>query len=259
MIKRFAPILLILFACFSAWAQVPMDTQVQIVKAEDARRYDAVLENLMKSPSADVRKRAALAAGRIGKEEAIAALVRLLESDPGNSVRVMAAFSIGEIESMNGADAILKALADTSTPSEVRARTVEAAGKIAAANPKNDKSRQLAVAIIKTLQFESSKNSAPDTAVIRLGLTAALRARPEGAADVVRPFLAYSDPAIVADALNTLARLRAKNANRDARDLLATHLNANVRANAARVLGSADDKESVDILIKASTSDQDLR
>src|SRR3954462_5589257 len=40
-------------------------------KAEDARRYDAVLENLMKSSTADVRKRAALAAGRIGKEESI--------------------------------------------------------------------------------------------------------------------------------------------------------------------------------------------
>jgi cyclophilin family peptidyl-prolyl cis-trans isomerase/HEAT repeat protein len=90
-------------------------------------------------------------------------------------------------------------------------------------------------------------------------LTAALRSRPDGAADVVLPFLAYSDPNIIADALNTLARLRAKNANHDARDLLTTHLSAIVRANAARVLGAAEDKEAVDILIKAATSDSDLR
>ena len=259
MIKRLAPILLILFACFSASAQVPMDTQVQIVKAEDARRYDAVLENLMKSPSADVRKRAALAAGRIGKVEAIPALVRLLETDANVDVRTMAAFALGETESMNCAEAILKALADPATPGAVMARAVEAAGKIAAANQKNERSKQLGAAILKTLQFESSKSSAPDTLVIRLALTAALRARPDGAAEVVRPFLANSDPNIVANALNTLARLRAKNANRDARDLLATNLHAVVRANAARLLGAAEDKDAVDVLIKAATSDLDQR
>jgi cyclophilin family peptidyl-prolyl cis-trans isomerase/HEAT repeat protein len=259
MIKRFAPIFLILFTCFSAWAQVPIDTQIQIVKAEDARRYDAVLENLMKSPSADVRKRAALAAGRIGKIEAIPTLVRLLEKDANVDVRTMAAFALGETESINCADPILKALADTATPGSVMARAVEAAGKIAAANPKNERSKQLGAAILKTLQFESSKASASDTLVIRLALTAALRARPDGAADVIRPFLAYSDPNIVADALNTLARLRAKNADRDARDLLATNLHAVVRANAARVLGAAEDKDAVDILIKAATSDTDQR
>jgi HEAT repeat protein len=53
--------------------------------------------------------------------------------------------------------------------------------------------------------------------------------------------------------------LRAKNANRDARDLLASHLHAIVRANAARVLGAAEDKEAVDVLIKAATTDTDSR
>ncbi|MEP6849259.1 MAG: peptidylprolyl isomerase, partial [Acidobacteriota bacterium] len=64
---------------------------------------------------------------------------------------------------------------------------------------------------------------------------------------------------IVGDALNTLTRLRAKNANRDARDLLATNVNAVVRAGAARVLGAAEDKDAADILIKAATTDTDLR
>src|SRR5947208_5533557 len=89
---------------------MPMDTQVQIVKAEDARRYDAVLENLMRSPSADIRKRAALAAGRIGKEEAIGPLVALLEKDPRADVRATAAFALGETESLQAADAVLRGL-----------------------------------------------------------------------------------------------------------------------------------------------------
>ena len=65
---------------------------------------------------------------------------------------------------------------------------------------------------------------------------------------------------MVADALNTLARLRAKNADRDARDLLATNVNAVVRANtAARVLGAAEDKDAFDVLLKAAAEDKDSR
>jgi cyclophilin family peptidyl-prolyl cis-trans isomerase/HEAT repeat protein len=249
----------LLVAGICASAQVPMNVQVQILKAEDARRYDKTLEDLIKSPNLLIRHRAALAAGRIGDERAIPALVELLDKEAAVNTAAMAAFAIGEIESIDGADAILKALADTTAPNEVMARAVEAAGKIAAANPKDEKSKQLSAAILKTLEFENSKRSAPDLLVIRLGLTAALRARPESAAEIVRPFLAYTDPNIVADALNTLARLRAKNANRDARDLLSTNLNAIVRANAARVLGAAEDKDAVDVLIKAATSDTDQR
>ena len=247
--------------CFfaAASAQVPINVQVQIVKAEDARRYDTTLEDLIKSPNLSVRHRAALAAGRIGDERALPALIDLLDNEAAVKTAAVAAFAIGEIESINGADAILQTLADTTTPAEVTARAVEAAGKIAAANAKNEKSKQLAAAILKTLEFENTKRSSPDTLVIRLGLTAALRARPDGAADVVRPFLAYSDPNIVGDALNTLARLRAKNSNRDARDLLTTSPNAVVRANAARVLGAAEAKEATDDLIKAITGDSDVR
>src|SRR5438874_2010899 len=106
--KRFPIIFLFVFLPISA--QVPMNVGIQILKAEDARRYDAVLENLMKSPNADIRKRAALAAGRIGKEEAIGPLVNLLEKDPSVDVRTMAAFALGEIESIKAADAILRAL-----------------------------------------------------------------------------------------------------------------------------------------------------
>ena len=262
----------IIFLCFHMVpAQVPMTVQLQIVKAEDARRYDSVLEKLMHSPNAAIRKRAALAAGRIGREEAIPTLVGLLEKDPNTDVRTMAAFALGETESIKAADAVLRAIgtsqvaaaqAETRAVASVpmtTARLLEAAGKIAAANPKDEKSKQLGATVLTVFNAELSKQSTPDTGVVRLGLTAVLRARPAGAEETVRKFLAFSDPNIVGDALNTLARLRAKNSNRDARDLLNTSPNAVVRANAARVLAAAEAKESADDLIKAITGDSDVR
>jgi cyclophilin family peptidyl-prolyl cis-trans isomerase/HEAT repeat protein len=286
--KKFVLFPIVLFLCsVAAFAQVPLATQVQILKAEDERRYDSVLENLMTSPNAAVRERAVLAAGRIGDERAVPALVNLLRNDTSENVKEMAAFALGETESIEAADAVLGELraaqAETrpvgsvpggrlSTASmvysgplgtlanaRVSARLVEAAGKIAAANAKDDRAKALGEAVANVLKKELESKASPRTAVIRLGLTAVLRARPAGAEETVRMFLAYTDPAIVADALNTLARLRAKNANRDARDLLATNPSPIVRANAARVLGAAEDKEAVDVLIRAATSDKDER
>src|SRR6185295_12816317 len=78
---------------------VPPPTLLQIVKAEDERRWDGELRGLLSSPNSAIRKRAALAAGRIGNEDAISALTPLLEKDANVSVRAMAAFALGEIES----------------------------------------------------------------------------------------------------------------------------------------------------------------
>lgn len=244
-------------------AQVPTATLIKIVRAEDSRAYGPQLEILMKSPDADVRKRTALAAGRIGNERAIAVLTGLLESDVSQEVREMAAFAIGEIESINATDAILKILDPDKRPrgtaSGTIARSVEAAGKIAAANPKDERSKSLGKAIVAILDFEHNKRSAAHVGIVSLSLTAILRARPEGGADSVKNFIRFSDPRVVAVALNTLTRLRAKNANAEVRELLADHKDPTVRANAARVLGAAEDKGAFDLLLKTAISDQDLR
>ena len=240
-------------------SQVPLITAIQIAKAEDARRYDATLENLMKAPNEAIRSRAALAAGRIGDDKALPVLTAILEKDQSEALRTLAAFAIGEIESVTAAGVILATLKDTKTTGAVRSRAVEAAGKIAAANSKDDAAKTLGAAILDVLVTEDQRRSSPDAQVIRLALTAALRARPAAADEILRKFLAYSDPEIVADALNALARLRAKNANRVARDLLATNLHALVRANAARLLGVAEDKDAFDVLLKAATDDSDSR
>lgn len=264
---KFLQLLYLLLLLVPAVAgQVPVTTQIAILKAEDARRYDKSLEELLKNPSEDVRVRAALAAGRIGNDAAVPALTTLLRSDRSIRVREVVAFALGEIESIKAADIILQLIGETSKASmpgvvehDNRGRLAEAAGKIAAANAKDPKAKDLGGAIVFTLEAEHLKSARQNSETIRLALTAVLRARPAGSEDTVRKFLAYTDPTVISDALNTLSRLRAKNSNRDARDLLKTHVHAIVRANAARVLGAAEDKDAVDELIKAATSDADQR
>jgi cyclophilin family peptidyl-prolyl cis-trans isomerase/HEAT repeat protein len=233
---------------------------LRIIRAEDERRWDNDLRSLFSARNAAVRSRAALAAGRIGSEDAVADLINLLRLDDESDVRVMAAFALGEIESGLGADALLAVLKDTKD-SELKARTVEALGKIAAALPKEQevRSRELGGAILEALTFEARRRSAPDTLTILLGLTATLRAKPPGAGPIVAEFLHYSDPRIRADAANTLARLRLKDGNDQLRNLLKSDPDPIVRANAVRVLGATEDRVSFDALLDRALEDKDSR
>ena len=258
--KKFISVCFVVF-CFAAsvFAQIPVKTLVNIVKAEDELRFDNTLEDLLKDKNAEIRFRAAVAAGRIGNEKAVPALVNLLEGDKETNVRQMAAFALGEIESIAAADAILKILNNTKDHPHIRARAIEAAGKIAAANVKDERSKMLGEAILSNLEFERRKRSGPYENVIELGLTAILRARPENAEKTLVEYTEAYTPQIRANALNALARLRAKNAVENARKLLQTDTDAIVRANAARVLGAAEHKESADLLLKAALTDEDSR
>lgn len=247
--------------CFSVslFAQIPVQTLVQISKAEDELRFDKTLEALLKSKNAKIRVRSALAAGRIGNDAAIPSLVSLLQNDKDDEVRVMSAFALGEIESIKAADAILQVLGNTKNDGTLRAKAIEAAGKIAAANAKEEKSKELGKAIVAALEFEKGRRSAPSSETILKGLTAVLRVRPENGDIIVAKFLTYSDVRIRADAGNTLARLRAKNANEALRTMLQKDSDAVARANAARVLGAAEDKELLEILLNAAVKDTDSR
>src|SRR5678816_3628911 len=80
---------------------------VTILQAEDERRWSNELMQLLSNQSPVVRKRAALAAGRIGDEGAVRSLTCVLERDTDTSVRAMAAFALGEIESVTGAQALI--------------------------------------------------------------------------------------------------------------------------------------------------------
>jgi cyclophilin family peptidyl-prolyl cis-trans isomerase/HEAT repeat protein len=248
-------------------------TMLRILRAEDERRSDPTLSALLSSPYPIVRKRAALALGRIGEERDLPALLAALKADRDNDVRQMCAFAIGEIESPAGADGLIAILDDTRESGDVRARTVEALGKIGAvmlsstsasgpqtAAPKiEDKAlTKIRIAILDALKFESGRRSMPHRSTLLLGLTAALRVRPEGAGPVIVKFLGYSDPRVVADVLNAMARLRLKNDNDRVRQLL-SHSDATVRANAARVIGAAEDKGAFDPLLARALTDNDVR
>jgi cyclophilin family peptidyl-prolyl cis-trans isomerase/HEAT repeat protein len=245
---------------------IPEEIMLRIVRAEDERRWDASdLGALFADKNPLVRSRAALAAGRIGDEGAVAPLVELLQKDQNSGVRAMAAFALGEIESAQGADALIAAVRTSQLP-EVRARALEALGKIAAALPQDAEQRRQVIGqvILSALNVERTQAVSVESGVANLdvellGLTAVLRARPTDAGKVVALYLASTNGRVRADAANTLARLRAKDGTEQLRKLLMSDQNAVVRANAARALGAAEDKPAVDDLIKQATNDEDLR
>jgi cyclophilin family peptidyl-prolyl cis-trans isomerase len=232
---------------------------VTITQAEDERHWSDELMQLLSNRSPVVRKRAALAAGRIGDEGAVRSLSYVLERDADTSVRAMAAFALGEIESEKGAAALIAVLKNTSTPAEVRARAIEGLGKIAAALPREQEARQreLGVAILDALKFELS-HPTKDTSVALLGLTAALRSRPTDAGPTIAQFLSNPNPRVRADAANALARLRLKDGLEQLRTL-ASDIDPIVRANALRVLGLSEDKQSYETLLTHATDDKDAR
>jgi len=143
---------------------IPPSILLRITKAEDERRWDDDLRKLFSSPDAAIRERAALAAGRIGNEDSVAALAKLLEQDKDASVRSMAAFAIGEVESETGANALIGVLKNTNEDEAVRARAMEALRKIAAALPREQETRQreLGAAILDALKVEAERRPIQD-------------------------------------------------------------------------------------------------
>lgn len=256
LIARFIT-LWIVVVVVSATALAQNGVQLRILKAEDERRWDADLKELLANPNAAIRKRAALATGRIGNEDSVSALSALLR-DADTDVRAMAVFAIGEVEAASGADPLLALLKKTNEPIIVRARAIEALGKIAGALPREQEPRrlELGAAIIEALKTDSASS---DRLTAILGLTAALRARPANAGPTIAKFVTHADARVRADAGNTLARLRLNDGNEQLRKLVTTDTDPIVRANAARVLGITEDKASFDAVLKLAVDDPDSR
>ena len=246
-----------------AQGQVPPRIHLRIVKAEDERRWDRNFSELLAHRDAAVRKRAALAAGRIGHEDSVPVLTNLFKQDADESVRAMAAFALGEVESATAAAALIEVIKKNAERGEIRARALEALGKIAGALPQEQQARQreLGAVIREALEVEAtqSNNQAGHQLTVLLGVTAALRSRPADVGPTLAKFLSSPDSRIRSDAANALARLRLKDGNEQLRKLLTTDPDPNVRANAARVLGATEDKESFDAILARATSDADSR
>jgi cyclophilin family peptidyl-prolyl cis-trans isomerase/HEAT repeat protein len=86
------------------------------------------LTALVEDGEARIRRRAALAIGRVGLSEGVAPLVRTL-ADPDPDVRQMAAFALGLLGSREAVESLLGVLRDDAMPL-VRGRAAEALGLI---------------------------------------------------------------------------------------------------------------------------------
>jgi cyclophilin family peptidyl-prolyl cis-trans isomerase/HEAT repeat protein len=256
-------IALMLLVSGLTYAQVPQAILLRITQAEDERRWDNELRQLLAHRDAAVRRRAALAVGRIGNEDSVSALTDLLKKDPDASVRAMAAFALGEVESITAADALVEVVKNDAERGELRARALEALGKIAAALPADQKARQseLGAVIRDALEVESKQSGtdAGNRLTVLLGLTAALRSRPADAGPTIAKFLSSPDGRIRSDAANVLARLRLKDGNEQLRKLAISDPDANVRANAVRVLGATEYPNAFIPVVMAANHDTDSR
>lgn len=254
--------LLICIECIPVSGQLPLAVSVDILQAEDERYFSPKLALLLKNNDPSIRKRAVLAAGRIGDVAALNVLEQMLRVDKDESVREMAAFAIGEIESIKSAEILMdllrRQMAEGITQPSLCGRIVEAAGKIAAANPKEKNAADLANSVA---EFGNAviASKAADRDLILLTLTALLRSKPPEAENIASAFLAHPEPRVRADAANVLARLRSKKGITELIKLLETDTEAIVRANAARALGAAGEKAAEMYLLEAATNDTDLR
>lgn len=112
--------------------ELPYEQKVRtILQLEDERRLQAGsadLLQLLRDPVAAVRRRAALAAGRIRMPEAVQGLTMLLRGDQEVEVRQMAAFALGLIGDASAAEGLVAALQDPEPL--VQGRAAEALGLI---------------------------------------------------------------------------------------------------------------------------------
>jgi cyclophilin family peptidyl-prolyl cis-trans isomerase/HEAT repeat protein len=105
-----------------------IEKMARLLAMEDARSPgEGELERLLRDPDRGVRRRAALAAGRVADPALVPALVDLL-NDQEVEVRRVAAFALGLAGERAAVDRLLKALADSDA--QVRGRAAEALGRI---------------------------------------------------------------------------------------------------------------------------------
>src|SRR5262249_55621449 len=176
-----------------------------IMRAEDERRYDDDLREMLASDDANIRRRAALAMGRIGDASAVTPLVESLKTEIDQDVRQMTGFAIGEIESPEPIDALIVILNNAKEQAPGRARAIEALGKIGAVllsnqptpptgqrAPDDQRLVKIRTAILNALKVEADRRLMSDRLTVLLGLTAVVRTRPADPAGVILRFLEFT-------------------------------------------------------------------
>lgn len=242
----------------TAFAQsIPPSLHARIIQLEDERNLNrGELEKYLQAASPAVRERAALAIGRIGDKRGTAALIELLQSEKDVAVQATAAFALGEMEDAAAVPALLAFLEPGKFPISVRARPVEALGKIASVPANVELLGKATIEQISNRLLEQLPNpeftlTADKKPTASLTITALMRVRPTTAVEPLTQQLKSGDADIRAQAANALARIRQPIAS--AVPTLLEGLNDsdhNVRANAARALGVSKDARAVEPLTK---------
>jgi len=128
---------------------------------------------LFADPEARVRRRAALAAGRVGLPESVPALTGLLK-DPEFEVRQMAAFSLGLLGDLSARPALIEALADAHPI--VQGRSAEALSRLGQGDDGAAVAamirRHLDAGVIRDLQADDERVGQEPADAVRLGLLA---------------------------------------------------------------------------------------
>jgi len=236
---------------------VPSGLMLRMLRLEDERNLNqGELEKLLFHASPAVRQRAALAIGRIGDKSATKALIASLEKDKVAQVRMMSAFALGEMEDAQAAPALLAVLDRNDESLSVRARAVEALGKVAsvAANAEplgREKIESINAVIIKHLPDPKVALPTDQKLMASLAITALMRLRVPASVEPLTRQLKSTDADIRAEAANALARLRVPIAG--AVPVLLEALSDRspyVRANAARALGQGNDAGVIEPLVR---------
>ena len=208
------------------------------------------LVKLLADPEARIRRRAALAIGRVGLPDGVQPLTSVLASDGDAEVRQMAAFAMGLIGDASAAASLTQALADTSAL--VRGRAAEALGQIGAkesAAAIGKLAAELAThsAVTAMAPDDESWPAAPEAEAFKLALFALVRlgAYEPLAAAVVNGDRPVSSWWPVAYALQRVNDPRAAPALKQ----LAAGTGKYSRAFAARGLGSSKDPSAGPVLL----------
>src|SRR5262245_51649324 len=195
-------------------AVIPPNLEARIIQLEDQRYLNGdELTDLLKHQTPGVRRRAALAIGRIGERRGTNPLIKALQSEKDVSAREMAAFALGEIEDVDAANALLEAANSPQESPGVRARAVEALGKIASVQANTEKLGQPTLdsinqSLVKHLPVAGDPLSADQKLLSLLTIAALMRVRNPAAVETLTLQLKSNDAEIRAQAANALARLR---------------------------------------------------
>jgi HEAT repeat protein len=241
-------------------AAMPAPAAASAAPPEFAPANTPDLRALLLDPDPVVRRRSALAIGRIGMAEGVPLLVGRL-SDPEEGVREMASFGLGLLGSREAVGPLLALLTDASPP--VRGRAIEALGQIGdptAAGPIAGASTGCAALLAPLPPDDESWPMSPDIEACRLALFALVRLRDTDALRSVA-LNAQGQPISrwwpVAFALQ-----RGGVRDADALLTLASAAGVYTRAFALRALATLEDKRLVPIaeaIVADKTADVKLR